>query len=567
MKHKKDIKQSVKMKRLTTRLVGCVFCSAVLVILSITSSVGMKNSLNNQNTLTRYINQYRLASKTLTYAVQSFAVTGGDRFYDDYMTELETDKNREVALAGMEKIGLVPEENKIIDEIAGLSNGLVPLEEKAFEEGKKGKLTIAMESVFGEEYEGTVEEINALSDELISNIGIRIQSLVDIKENTFMIFQALMITSFVIIILEIVAFVRFSFMELLRPIMEVEKQMTSLAAGDLSKEFNLAENESEVGKMIGSIHFMKSNLNDMIHEISYVLNEMANDNFNLKVEKDYIGEYSHIRESLQKIIGEMNNTLHMVQESAEHVSQGSETLSRAAVDLAEGSSNQAALVEELVASMATIEENIRHSTDSAKNSENLSSDAEASLMDGNQRMKELILAINEISDRSMQIGGIIDTINGIAAQTNLLALNAAIEAARAGESGKGFSVVADQVKLLAGASAKATGNITELITATVDAVNKGIGIADLTAKDLEQVISKAKNSTEMTLNIAQALNKEMLVISEVNSAINQVAIVVESNSSTAEETAAASQEQNAQAEILFHMVDKFHLLGNHNLRG
>ncbi|MEG2441463.1 MAG: methyl-accepting chemotaxis protein [Acetivibrio sp.] len=552
-------KQSVKMKKLAMGVILSAILGGTFLVFTIITNSNMKNALTKQTELTNYTNQYRLASKTLTYAVQSYSATGNPVFYDNYFKELNTDKNRDKALEGMKDCGLSQEEWDYIDQISTMSNNLVPLEEKAMESVKNGDLQAAITSVFGDEYEETVHKINELSDELISKIDHRLQINTNRAQTLSFLFQFAVVVAFVFVMIEIICFLRFASKELLSPILAVEKQMAYLAKGNLSENFDLQENSSEVGKMIHAINEMKVNLKEMIKEITYVLTEMANDNFDLTIEKEYIGEFSDIKDSLNVILENMNQTLSSVSLAAVQISDGSDQLAGASQDLAEGSTNQAGLVDKLVSSMSAMDESMRKNLDISKTSEKSSSTAMISLTKGNEKLQELIVAIEEISKHSIEIGSIIETINGIASQTNLLALNAAIEAARAGEVGKGFAVVAEQVKSLAAASQEAAGGTTVLIQATVDAVQRGIDITKETTSEIEDVVIKTKSSFEMTSEMVISLEEELTSIYDINQAITQIATVAENNSATAEETAATSEEQSAQASMMRELAQRFKL--------
>lgn len=556
---KKKIKQSVKMKRLAIGMVTCTIIGGLFLVLTIFSNNYLKKALSDQNALTYYTNQYRLASKTLTYAVQSYAATGEQKYLDDYEKELNTDKNRDLSLAGMEQIGLSQEEKNYIDQIAELSNGLVPLEELAFKVAGEGNLTAAMESVFGSDYESTVVKINQLSNEVITKIGDRMQGEVDSLARITLLFETMVVLAFLFVIIEILVFITFTKKELLMPIQIVEKQLNYLADGNLSEVLAMQGDETEVGRMIHAVQSMKTNLKEMIYEITRVLNEMADGNFKGVVRVDYVGEFSAIKESLNKILNDMNGTLSTVQEVAEQVHGGSVQLADAAQNMAEGSTNQANLVENLVVSMSNMDESMKKNVEIGKKSEELSNMASDSLGKGNEKLQELVQAIGGINEQSVRIGTIIETINGIATQTNLLALNAAIEAARAGEAGKGFAVVADQVKKLAAASSEAAGGTTQLIQATVEAVQRAITITNETEAEIEEVLVKTKNSKDMTIEMVKSLEKELKYINDINEDINQVAVVVENNSAVSEETAATSEEQNAQSDIMQEIVGKFQL--------
>ena len=203
----------------------------------------------------------------------------------------------------------------------------------------------------------------------------------------------------------------------------------------------------------------------------------------------------------------------------------------------------------------SMEANAREAEESVK----LSSAAGVKLQAGNEKMQELKVAIAEISKCSEQIGTIISTIEDIASQTNLLALNAAIEAARAGEAGRGFAVVAEQVKNLAEESANAAGETTKLIETTIEAVGKGINIADETVADMEEVMAGAIAATEKMGQIAEMLEENVEHMHRVNKSISEVSSVVDNNSATSEETAAVSEEQKAQVETMVLLMDKFKL--------
>lgn len=220
--------QSYHLKRIVRQSVIAVVVGAVLLLLSLGTNIWMTMVTDEELETTSYLNQYRIASKTLTYAVQAYAATGEQNYYDDYMKELNEDKNRDIAWAGLEKNHITKDEWQKMNQIAELSNGLVPLEEEAFALAGKGDTETAREHVFGKEYSDTVRQINSLTDEAIHQI----QSRLNASKMTMRIFQifieVLYALSFLYLVYEITRLVKFARNELLDPIVKVSEQMTEI---------------------------------------------------------------------------------------------------------------------------------------------------------------------------------------------------------------------------------------------------------------------------------------------------------------------------------------------------
>lgn len=551
--------QSYQLKKIIKQSVISVIAGALMLLLSVSTMFVMTRVTDEELETTTLLNQYRLGSKALTYAVQTYAVTGKQKYYDDYMRELNEDKNRDIAWAGLEKNNIKSSEWALMKQIAELSNGLVPLEEEALKLAGQGNTEEAMSYVFGDEYENTTQEINTLTNDAIQ----KIQSRVNQSKRNLRFFQIIIemfyISSFLYLVLQIRKIVRFSENELLEPIIKVSGQMILLSEGHFHTDLALEEDESEVGKMVSAISLMKQNIVGMIREISNILEQMGNGDYCFEMQQEYVGEFGLIKESFIKISGKMRETLNTIREVSQQIDCGSEQLACAAVDLAEGSTEQAGKVSDLVTLMDNMYKSMENSAREAASTLELSTHAGKVLVSGNAKMQELKEAISEISKCSEEIDEIIGTIEAIASETNLLSLNASIEAARAGEAGKGFAIVANQVKSLADESAKAAGETNKLIERTVMAVERGITIADETAENMDEVMKGAKEATEKMEQTSHILESDVHNMQKINENIIRVSEIVDNNSATSQETAAVSEEQKAQVESMVELVEKFNI--------
>lgn len=551
------IGQAAQLERLIKQAFIAVGVGIALLIISMAANFLMSSVQSEQLEVTMALNQYKNGSKTLTSEVQSYAVTGEQVYYDNYMNELNVAQNREKAMATLKEYDITDEEWAQFDAIAELSNGLVPLEEAAMASAAKGDLKAAQESVFGETYEQTVVQINEQTEEVISQIQERKAGQKTLFQMLQMVAQFAFVASCAYVIYSLVKTISFSKKELLIPIEKVADQMGHLAHGDFSVRMDLEEDASEVGQMVAAIRFMKKNMSEMIAEISAILGEMGEGNYQFTIEKEYVGEFVAIKDSIIKIGDAMKETLHTLRDVAEQIDGGSEQLACAAQDLAEGSTIQATQVAEVAEAIKRMAESMLTNAEAAEQSVEIASDAGKTLVTGNEKMQELKTAIQEINRCSEEIGTIINAIEDIAEQTNLLSLNAAIEAARAGEAGRGFAVVAEQVKNLAEESAKAAGKTTQLIQMTIDAVTKGIDIADATAANMTEVMGGAMEATEKMGQIAKMLDEEAANMQIINETVASVSSVVDNNSATSQETAAVSEEQKAQVETMVQMMMRF----------
>lgn len=340
------------------------------------------------------------------------------------------------------------------------------------------------------------------------------------------------------------------------PLSEIEIVAKELSAGNLHSNIEYHSTD-EIGSLAHSLRKSIRILGSYVDDISRAMTEFSNGNFDVQPEVEWKGDFKGILDAFMMFERSMADTVKSIQRVADQVKSGSEQVSDSSMDLAQGATEQASITEELAATIETVSDQVSKNAQSAKNISNKVENVGAEIIHGNEKMKEMVESMREIDESSQEIGKIIATINDIASQTNLLALNASIEAARAGEAGKGFAVVADQVSILAAQSANAAKESTVLIESSVKAVEKGMVIADETAKQLENVVTGSKIITEDVNKVAMALESQEESFSQINAGVEHINDVVQTNSATSEECAAASQEMSSQASMLESLIRKF----------
>lgn len=349
-----------------------------------------------------------------------------------------------------------------------------------------------------------------------------------------------------------------------KPIIECSNRILKLSAGDLNTPVSVTNRKDEVGVLTNSTKVVVDELNDVVSDISNVLNEMAQGNFRVESNSNYKGDFLPIQTASKQILESLNIALNEINKSADQVSDGSGQVAFGAQTLSQGSMEQASEIEELSATINEITAQVKENATNAIKANEISNTSKESLIRGNLEMGQMIVAMQEISNTSKEIERIIRTIDDIAFQTNILALNAAIEAARAGAAGKGFAVVADEVRNLASKSAEAANDTAVLIESSIRAVNNGSKIADSTAATIQDMLKAIESLTCIVENIANASSDQSEAIEQVTNSIHQISEVVHNNSATAEESAASSEELSAQAHVLKKLVDHFSLIDMDN---
>jgi len=296
-----------------------------------------------------------------------------------------------------------------------------------------------------------------------------------------------------------------------------------------------------------------------INEMVEVAEKLAANDLNVHIETDTKDEVGTLARAFRRMADNLNEFMTHVQNAAEQVAAGALQVSDASVAISDGATEQASAIEELTTSLEEISSQTRLNAQKANQANELAENAKKNAAQGNDQMQEMLLAMDEINVSSGNIYKIIKVIDDLAFQTNILALNAAVEAARAGQQGKGFAVVAEEVRTLAARSANAAKETAELIESSIKKVEVGTRIAKDTAEALNRIVEEVERVAGLVNDIAVASNEQATGIEQINQGIAQVSEVVQTNSATSEEGAAASEELSGQAALLKEMVSRFKL--------
>ncbi len=557
------MKKSINQSTLTIILNGLSILALLFMGLALFGNSHIRDLLNTANAerydLTYNANRFMNGSAYLTNEVRAFAATGEQQHYDNYMMEVNELKNRDIGVAAMQEIGITEDEQAMIDEMSSLSNELVPLEEESMKMVQNGDRENAIAYVYGKDYSTAITKINSLKEQFLSALDTRTIARIDDLN-----YQAGFIRKTMLITLIIIAFIQFAIMfvtnrRVLRPVIAVRDQMGEISKGNLSANFALKSNTSEIGMLVESIHETKRELKKYIQDIDDKLAKMAEGTMDLTIGDDYRGEFLPIQNAMRQILDSLNQALSQISITADQVSDESRQMASDAEVLSSGTVRQASAVEELSASIQDIYGQVDRTSKDADTASQHSAEAAKQLQICCQKMEALTNAMNDISEASHQIGGIIKTIEDIAFQTNILALNASVEAARAGEAGKGFAIVAGEVQNLANKSSVSAQDIAELIENSMKLVEYGSSLTEETTESISAVVSSAQESSTMIERIAESAISQSHSLQQITQGMEQISEVVQTNASTAQESAKLARDLQNQAEGLKVSVHRFRL--------
>ena len=343
------MKKAINQSTMTWLMSGVSLAALLFMIFSLFCYSNVNHQIDVANNarfeLTYNANRFMNGSAYLTNEVRAYAATGDQEHYDNYWNEINNLKNRDIGVAQMKEIGITDSEQAMIDEMSQLSNNLVPLEEQAMNNVKAGKMDEAVNYVYGKEYAESITKINALKTKFLETLDARALGEVNRLMGVSNIIQICIILSIVVVAVFQLSNVILLKRKLLRPMVVIRDQMMEISHGNLSAEFPLESDTSEIGMLVHSIRSTKRELKKYISDIDDKLSQMAQGNMDVAIGQDYRGEFLPIQDAMRQILTALNSALSDISAAADHVYSGAELMDTNAKDLSQGATEQAASVE------------------------------------------------------------------------------------------------------------------------------------------------------------------------------------------------------------------------------
>lgn len=467
----------------------------------------------------------------------------------------ETKKCIEAVNQAAKNIEALYQDKEMVEEMTTLYSELVIPREKVMKLLESEKYDEAM-VIYKSEYEPLAKEARTFLKEMEDKTKEEAEVYFESSETNASIMQVILIVLALVTIIFVSVIWYIISHSITKPLMEIEVAAKELSQGNLNVALNYYS-QNELGSLADSMRETIMTLGDYIREIEKCLIMLGKGKLNYKTEMEFKGDFVTIKQSLDRISQMLSESMLKINNSAEQVSGGAQQISNGAQMLSQGASEQSGSIEELAANINEISDSVKNNADDTVAASHLAGRVEQNILDNSKQMDEVTKAIEEIKQNSLNITGIVKEIEDIAFQTNLLSLNAAVEAAHAGDAGRGFSVVATEIRKLAAKATEASKLTAQLIQKSTKSVEEGSSLIDVTEESLRHIVTGAREVAGKIESISQANIQQANFIIQIRQSIEQISDIVQGNSATSQESAAASEELAAQAQILKELVNSF----------
>lgn len=545
---------------------SCSIAAALGVVMLIVTTTLYKNALNNYGFSQGDIGKAMVAFTDTRSATR--AIVGYD---DDSLISQMSDTHDERKATFeqyweiVDEVTTTSKEQEIYDSIDAKLEDYWTTEQKAID---TGKTTDPGQSAKAQNI--MIDEVAPLYDEIYS--GMRDLMNTKVTEGDHLADTLSVVSLIFIIIIAVIIIVSILVSSKMgasiargisKPLVALENRLSTFAQGNLHDPFPEVKSNDEVASIAATSTKMAETLNAVITDVGVLMEGMANGDYTIQSEHSdkYVGDFEQLLTAMRGMRDAMVHTIQMIGEASSQVSAGSMNLAESSQSMAEGATEQAGAVQQLQATITDITSNIEQSADQAQIAYDQAKQYAAEAEDSSAEMKAMVDAMARIDETSKKIGNIISEIEDIASQTNLLSLNASIEAARAGEAGRGFAVVADQIRQLAEQTTKSAVDTRDLIEGALQEIAEGNTAADHAAESIGNVVNGIQQIAESSKHISDVAKTQANAMDQAEQGVNQISEVVQSNSASAEETSATSQELSAQA-----TSGKMNLLENSSYR-
>lgn len=563
MKKLEQLLRNLKMKKKLAVLVGFMIAGILIVGLSAIVSLSIledKIATIGENWMPSSTMAQTMNTLTSDYRMKQYGhlTAESEQQLRDFETEMEQISDKITATSAEYEAQIVEEEDrKLLMNARNLWTEYKSLGVDIIEMSSAGKQQEAARLMLADA-KTVYDDFQDAIDELVAFNQRGCDDAVASAKATFT-FVIILIIAVIILSLILAALItRIVGASIIKPLKLTQNVLAGMSLGSLDVHMDYETND-EFGELAGSVNEFVNSMGMIIKDTNYLLLQMAGGNFNIqtKVKDKYVGAYETILTSMRAIRDKLGDAMEKMAASSDQVLVASEQMAQEAQSLADGAAEQAGTVEELLASVEEASDKAVQGANQAVQANNDAQNVKRQAESGNQRMQDMILAMDQINQTSKEIAGIIQTIESIATQTNMLSLNASIEAARAGEAGRGFAVVADQIGKLAQQCSEAAGSTRNLIETSISQAASGDKIAKETAVELQAVLEGVVKIADVAADVRISFEDQADSMKQLDQGIELISKVIEGNSAAAEESSAASEELAAHAQTLQEQMSQF----------